>query len=106
MEKFILEDNVHLHLKLIQNNNRNNNFIPEKRSRSYKVIKNLVKTIGLVKFVVKPKNNKDGEGFSFNFIEIIDRNTCQLSFMFEVIFILPIKLIKKIYIITKKQRSL
>ena len=60
-------------LKFIQNSNRNNNLMPEKESRNYKVIKNLVKTIGSVKF--------------------------------EVMFILPNKLIKK-YITTKKQRSL
>ena len=60
-------------LTLIQNSNRNNNLMPEKESRNYKVIKNLVKTIGSVKF--------------------------------EVMFILPNKLIKK-YITTKKQRSL
>ena len=97
MEKFILKDKVHLHFKLIQNSNRNNNLISDKGSMSYKVIKNLVMTIGLVKFLVKTKNNKDDEGFLFNFIEIIERNTCQLSFMFEVMFILPIKLIKKTY---------
>ena len=97
MKKVVLKGKVYLHLELIQNSNRKNNLISEKRSRSYKVIKNLVRTIGSVRFVVKPKNNKDGEGFLFNFIEIIDRNTCQLSFMFEVMFILPIKLIKKIH---------
>ena len=97
MEKFILKDKVHLHFKLIQNSNRNNNLISDKGSMSYKVIKNLVMTIGLVKFLVKTKNNNDGGGFLFNFIEIIDRNKCQLSFMFEVNFILPIKLIKKTY---------
>ena len=39
-------------LTLIQNSNRNNNLMPEKESRNYKVIKNLVKTIGSVKFEV------------------------------------------------------
>ena len=97
MEKVILKNKVYLHLKRIQNSNRNNNLIPEEENRSYKVIKNLVRTIGSVKFLVKPKNSKDGEGFLFNFIKIIDKNTCQLSFMFEEMFILPIKLIKKIY---------
>ena len=97
MEKFILKDKVHSHLELIQNSNRNNNLISDKASISYKIIKNLVMTIGLVKFLVKTKNNKDGGGFLFNFIEIIDRNTCQLSFMFEVNFILPIELFKKKY---------
>ena len=84
-------------MALIQNSDSNKNLMPEKGSSNYKVIRNLLRTIGSIKFEVKPKNNKDGDGFIFNFIEIIDKNTCKLSFMFEVIFVLRIKLIKKIY---------
>ena len=96
-EKVIYKDKVNLLMTLIQKSDSNKNFMPEKGDNNYKVIKNLLRTIGPIKFKVNPKNNKDGNGFVFNFIDIIDENTCQLSFMFEVIFILPIRLIKKIY---------
>ena len=96
-KKVIYKDKVNLLMALIQNSDSNKNLMPEKGSSNYKVIRNLLRTIGSIKFEVKPKNNKDGDGFIFNFIEIIDKNTCKLSFMFEVIFVLPIKLIKKIY---------
>ena len=95
--KVIYKDKVDLLMTLIQNCDRTKNLMPEKGSSNYKIIRNLLRTIGSIKFEVKPKNNKDGDGFIFNFIEIIDKNTCKLSFMFEVIFVLPIKLIKKIY---------
>jgi hypothetical protein len=55
-----------------------------------------------MKFVVSPKNTKDGKGFSISPIEIIDHNTCHLNFMFEVLFFLPPSLVKKIYIGPKK----
>ncbi len=60
-----------------------------------KEIKNLVRTISPIKFKVKPKNKKNGDGFVYNFIDIVNKNTCQLSFMFKVMFTLPFKLIKK-----------
>ena len=54
--------------------------MPQRSNNNYKTIRNLIKTIGSIKFEVRPKNNKDGDGFVFNFIEIVDENTCQFSF--------------------------
>ena len=96
-KKIIYKDKVDLLMKIIQDSEHNQNLIPKKEHAHYKVIVNLVRTIGAIRFQVKPKNNNDGDGFKFNFIEIVDENTCRLSFMFEVIFILPIKLVKKIF---------
>ena len=96
-KKVIYKDKVNLLIKIIQDSDRNQNLMPKKEDTHYKAIKNLIRTVGSIKFEVKPKNDKDGDGFVFNFIDIIDENTCRLSFMFEVIFILPIKLIKKIF---------
>ena len=96
-KKFIYKDKVNLLMKIIQDSEHNQNLIPKKGHAHYKVIKNLVRTVSSIRFEVNPKNNKDGDGFIFNFINIIDENTCRLSFMFEVMFILPVKLIKKIF---------
>ena len=85
-------------MTLINNNDSNIILMPNKGDSNYKTIRNLIRAIGPIQFEVRPKNSKDGDGFIFNLIEIIDNNTCQLSFMFEVLFVLPIKLIKKIYI--------
>ena len=96
-KKVIYKDKVNLLMKIIQDSEHNQNLIPKKGHAHYKVIKNLVRTVSSIRFEVNPKNNKDGDGFIFNFINIIDENTCRLSFMFEVMFILPVKLIKKIF---------
>ena len=97
-EKVIFKEKVNLLMTLVNDNDTNINLLPKKDNSNYKTIRNLVRTIGPIKFEVKPKNSKDGDGFIFNLIEIIDKNTCQFSFMFEVLFVLPINLIKKIYI--------
>ena len=101
-EKIIYQDKVNLLLKLINDSDSNKNLMPDKGNSNYKKIRNLMRTLGPIKFEVRPKNSKDGDGFIFNLIEIIDENTCQLNFMFEVLFILPIKFIKKIYVSQKK----
>ena len=97
-EKVIFKEKVNLLITLIHDNDRNNNLMPKEGDRNYKTIINLLRTIGPMKFEVRPKNSKDGDGFILRPIEIIDNNTCRINFMFEVLFILPIQLIKKIFI--------
>ena len=96
-EKVIFKEKVNLLISLINDNDSNIILMPNKSDSNYKKIRNLIMAIGPIQFKVRPKNSKDGDGFIFNLIEIIDKDTCQLSFMFEVLFVLPIKLIKKIY---------
>ena len=95
--KVIYKDNVHPLMKIIQYNDSHQNLMLKEGDHNYKEIKNLVRTISPIKFEVKPKNKKNGDGFIFNFIDIVNKDTCRLSFMFEVMFTLPIKLIKKIF---------
>jgi hypothetical protein len=97
-EKVIFKEKVNLLITLIRDNDRNNNLMPKEGHRNYKTIINLLRTIGPMKFEVRPKNSKDGDGFILRPIEIIDNNTCRINFMFEVLFFLPIQLIKKIFI--------
>ena len=97
-EKVIFKEKVNLLITLIRDNDRNNNLMPKEGDRNYKTIINLLRTIGPMKFEVRPKNSKDGDGFILRPIEIIDNNTCRINFMLEVLFFLPIQLIKKIFI--------
>ena len=97
-EKVIFKEKVNLLITLIRDNDRNNNLMPKEGDRNYKTIINLLRTIGPITFEVRPKNSKDGNGFILRPIEIIDNNTCHINFMFEVLFFLPIQLIKKIFV--------
>ena len=96
-EKSIFKDKVQLLDKIIKSSVGDNNVMPNKSNHNYKNTLNLLRTISPITFSVKPKNRKDGEGFSFKPIEVIDENTCHINFIFEVLFFLPIHLIKKIY---------
>ena len=82
-------------MKIIQSNDSHHNLMLKGGDRNYKKIKMLVSIISPIKFKVKPRNKNNGFGFIFNFIDVVNKNTCQLSFMFWVMFTLPIKLIKK-----------
>ena len=97
-EKVIFKEKVNLLISLIFDNDRNNNLMPKDGDRNYKTVMNLLRTIGPMKFEVRPKNSKDGGGFTINPIEIIDETTCEINFIFEVLFFLPIQLIKKMFI--------
>ena len=88
-EKVIFKEKVNLLITLIRDNDRNNNLMPKEGDRNYKTIINLLRTIGPMKFEVRPKNSKDGDGFILRPIEIIDNNTCRINIMFEVLFFLP-----------------
>ena len=63
-EKVIFKEKVNLLITLIRDNDRNNNLMPKEGHRNYKIIINLLRTIGPMKFEVRPKNNKDGDGLS------------------------------------------
>lgn len=102
--KVIFKEKVILLIDIINRSNEDNNLMPNEKIKGYKTIRNLLRTIGPMKFVVSPKNTKDGKGFSISPIEIIDSKTCRLNFMFEVLFFLPVSLVKKIYIGPKKSK--
>ena len=96
--KVIYKEKVNLLIALIHDKDRNNNLMPKDSDRNYKAVMNLLRAIGPMKFEVRPKNRKDGDGFTVSPVKIIDKNTCEINFMFEVLFFLPIQLIKKMFI--------
>jgi hypothetical protein len=96
-KKIIFKEKVDLLIRLSRDNDRNGNLMPKDGERNYKTIINLLRTIGPMEFEIRPKNSKDGDGFVLRPIDIVDDNTCHINFMFEVLFILPIQLVKKIF---------
>ena len=101
-EKVIFKEKVNLLITLVRDKDKNNNLMPRDGDRNYKTVMNLLRTIGPMNFEVRPKNKKDGDGFTINPIEIIDKNTCKINFIFEVLFFLPMRLIKKMFIAPTK----
>ena len=105
-KKVIFKDKVHLLIKLLKNSETNGNLMPKKGDKNYKTIMNLLRTLGPMKFKIQPKNSNDGGGYILHPIDIIDENNSQINFMFEVVFFLPLYIVKKILIgPTKKKTS-
>lgn len=96
-EKSIFKDKVQLLDKIIKSSTDDKNVMPTESDYNYKNTLNLLRAISPITFSVKPKNRKDGEGFLLKPLEVIDKNTCHINFMFEVLFFLPLHLVKKIY---------
>ena len=95
--KVIFKDKVHLLIKMTKDRENNGNLMPKKGNRKYKTVMNLLRTLGPMKFEIRPKNNKDGDGFNLHPFDIIDENTSHLNFMFDVVFFLPIHIVKQVF---------
>ena len=96
-EKVIFKDKVHLLIKMTKDRENNGNLMPKKGDRKYKTVMNLLRTLGPMKFKIRPKNNKDGDGFNLHPFDIIDENTSHLNFMFDIVFFLPIHIVKQVF---------
>jgi hypothetical protein len=55
----------------------------------------MIRTLKPLTFTVKPNNGEDGEGFSFNALEVIDDKTTRVSPLFKAIFTMPMDILKK-----------
>jgi hypothetical protein len=104
-EKVIFKDKVQLLIKLLKNSEINGNLMPKKGDKNYKTIMNLLRTLGPMKFKIQPKNSNDGDGYIFHPFDLIDENTSQINFMFDVVFFLPLYIVKKIFIGPRKKKT-
>ena len=96
-KKVIFKEKVLLIIELLKNKTSNDNLMPKKGDKRYKTIMNLLRTIGPMEFEVRPKNSKNGDGFVLHPFDKIDENTLRLNFMFEVVFFLPIHVVKQVF---------
>jgi len=105
-KKVIFKDKVQLLIKLLKNSEINGNLLPKKGDKNYKTVMNLLRTLGPMKFKIQPKNSNDGDGYILHPFDIIDESTSQINFMFDVVFFLPLYIVKKTFIgPTKKTNS-
>ena len=93
--KVIFYDKLLLLLKVRSNQDKTGNLIPDKQDKTYKSVRNLVRTLSPIQFEVKPKKRVDGEGFTLNPFEIIDEDTTRLNPVFDVLFFCNVNQAKK-----------
>ena len=96
-KKVIFKEKVFLLIELIKDRENDGNLMPKKGDKRYKTIMNLLRTMGPMEFEIRPKNSKNGEGFILHPFDIIDENTVRLNFMFEVLFFLPLYIVKQVF---------
>lgn len=93
--KVIFLDKVNLLAKTRYYYYKNSNLLPNLEDKNYKNAYNLVCALKPIEFSVKRKNLKDGVGFDFYPIEIIDEQTSRLNPIFDAIFFCPIDMVKE-----------
>ncbi len=70
--------------------------LPKPNHLHYKKVFNLIRTLQPVTFTVKPKQRKDGHGFTMNTFDRINETTTQLNPVFDAVFFCSIDTVKKI----------
>lgn len=90
-------------LKHIKLNSHDGNVFPQKGIKGYKGILNLLRTLKPISFAVHPKNKKDGIGFTFQPLIIVDDETTNINPLFEALFFAPLYQVKKS--LNQKKRS-
>ena len=93
--KVIFNDKLSLLMKVRVNESEQGNLLPDKADKSYKNILNLLRTLKPITFEVKPKNLKDGDGFTLSPFDVIDENTTRLNPIFDALFFCAVDTVKK-----------
>jgi len=101
-EKVIFKDKLTLLTAIRVNENKDGNLIPSADDKSFKKVMNLLRTIQPIEFSVMPKNNKDGEGFTFHAFDIVDKETTKINPVFDAVFFCSVDTIKKVLTYTPK----
>lgn len=65
------------------------------KAKKQKSMLNMLRTLKPVIIRVKPKNMKDGEGFTLSIVETDLKDNATISIMFKIIFFYPIDFAKK-----------
>jgi len=66
------------------------------KAKKQKSILNMLKTLKPVIIKVKPKNMKDGEGFTLSIVETDNKDKATISMMFKIVFVYPVEFAKKL----------
>jgi len=101
-EKVIFKDKLTLLTAIRVNENKDGNLIPDAEDKSFKKVMNLLRTMQPIEFSVMPKNNKDGEGFTFHAFDIVDKETTKINPIFDAVFFCSVDTIKKVLTYTPK----
>lgn len=93
--KTLHADNWRLLVESAKVRTKDGNILLPSDDKRYKNILNMIRTLKPLSFTVTPTNAADGEGFTFNALEVIDEKTTRISPLFKALFVMPIDLLRK-----------
>ncbi|HEX5329794.1 hypothetical protein [Sulfuricurvum sp.] len=93
--KTLHADNWRLLIESAKVRTKDGNILLPAEDKRHKNILNMIRTLKPLMFTVKPTNSADGEGFSFNALEVIDEKTTRVSPLFKAMFVMPMDVLKK-----------
>ncbi|MDD5717868.1 MAG: hypothetical protein PHW64_08750 [Sulfuricurvum sp.] len=93
--KTLHADNWRLLLETAKVRTKDGNILLPSEDKRHKSILNMIRTLKPLTFTVTPTHSSDGEGFSFNALEVIDDRTTQISPLFKALFVMPIDVVRK-----------
>lgn len=93
--KTLHADNWRLLVESAKVRTKDGNILLPADDKRHKNILNMIRTLKPLSFTVNPTNAADGEGFTFNALEVIDEKTTRISPLFKALFVMPIDLLRK-----------
>ena len=100
--KAIYQDTLDLLFTAILRVEREGDMMKGLKEKEKKRVENMLKTLAPVSLDIKPKNIKDGEGFSMSIIERVEGETSSVSLLFRTLFFYNTDFAKTALAYTKK----
>jgi hypothetical protein len=95
-DKVIFSDKLQLLIQARTKEGEQDNFLPSPNVKGYKKILNVVRTLAPITFKIKPREHRDGEGFTCRPFVVIDEHTTKLDPIFDILFFCSIDTAKKL----------
>ncbi len=93
--KVIYKETFDLLLTAIITEEREGDVLKGLKERDQKKVTNMLKTLKPIVITIKPKNIKEGEGFTLPIIDTSDAEKTKISLMFKILFFHNIEFAKK-----------
>ena len=91
--KYIYKDTFALFIKAL---NIEGDILGGLKAKKQKSMLNMLKTLKPIIIKIKPKNMKDGEGFTLSMVETDIKDKAIISLMFKIIFVYPLEFTKEV----------
>ena len=93
-DKFIYKETLDLLFTTILKADKSKSLMDGLKVKEQKRVTNMLKTLKPVTITVKPKNKKEGDGFTLSIVEVDDKGKSEISLLFKALFFYKIDFAK------------